>query len=122
MKKVLSVGQCVPDAAAIQQMLQSNFEVTTLKAATATEALEMLKSGQFELVLVNRKLDADYTDGSDIIKSILADAELAKVPVMLITNYPEHDEAAVELGAVSGFGKAAINDPATITKLSQYLT
>ena len=84
--------------------------------------MDAIRSEAFDLVLVNRKLDSDYSEGSDIIKAMQADAEMSKTPVMLITNYPEHDEAAVELGAVSGFGKASLTDATTIAKLEQYLS
>ena len=40
-----------------------------------------------DLVLVNRKLDADYSDGMEILKAIKADSALAPVPVMLVSNY-----------------------------------
>lgn len=121
MKRVLSVGQCVPDEAAIGRMLQSNFEVQIEKAATADQALAAIRSGSFDLVLVNRKLDADYSDGTEIIKAMKADDAMASVPVMLITNYAEHDAAAVEMGATSGFGKAALGEASTIAKLEAIL-
>lgn len=121
MKRVLSVGQCVPDQAAIERMLSGNFEVTVEKAATAEEALAAVRAGGVDLVLVNRKLDIDYSEGSEIITAIKQDEATASIPVMLITNYPEHDEAAVKLGAVSGFGKASLSTPETIAKLAEVL-
>ena len=122
MKRVLSVGQCVPDEAAIGRLLQTNFEVQIEKAATADDALNALRASEFDLVLVNRKLDADYTDGMNIIKDMKADETMAAVPVMLITNFPEHDAVAVEAGAVSGFGKAALAEAETVAKLSEFLS
>lgn len=122
MKRVLSVGQCVPDQAAIERLLNANFEVAVEKAATAEEAIAAVQAGGVDLVLVNRKLDIDYSEGSDIITALKGDPETASVPIMLITNYPEHDEAAVKLGAVSGFGKASLAAPETIAKLSAVLS
>ena len=122
MKRVLSVGQCVPDQAAIERLLNANFEVTVQKAATADEALAAVQDGGVDLVLVNRKLDADYSDGSEIIQSLKGDPTTADVPVMLITNYAEHDEAAVKMGAVSGFGKASLREPETTAKLAEFLS
>ena len=40
---------------------------------------------------------------------------------MLITNYPEHQDAAVEIGALRGFGKLEHQKPETHDKLSQIL-
>ena len=76
MKRVLSVGQCVPDQAAIERLLNANFEVTVQKAATADEALAAVQDGGVDLVLVNRKLDAGllYTSPSP------RDATLTRMP------------------------------------------
>ena len=43
------------------------------------------------------------------------------VPVMLISNYPEAQEKAVSDGAVRGFGKAVLDDPATVELLAAFL-
>ena len=42
-----------------------------------------------------------------------ADPAVTAVPVMLITNYPEHQDAAVAAGAVRGFGKLEFDRPET---------
>src|SRR6187200_2500690 len=89
-KRVLDVGNCVPDHAAIRTMLQRNFKADVVQADGPGDALTLLKREPFDLVLVNRKLDQDYSDGLEILKAIKADAALAKTPVMLITNYAEH--------------------------------
>ncbi|MGI9472357.1 MAG: response regulator, partial [Rubripirellula sp.] len=74
-----------------------------------------------DLVTVNRKLDRDYSDGLEVAKAIKSDAEIGSVPVMLVTNYEEHQEAAMAAGCVRGFGKLAIGDPATRAALAPYL-
>ena len=43
------------------------------------------------------------------------------VPVMLLTNYAEFQEAAVKLGAVRGFGKSDYAKPETVEKLRPFL-
>ena len=47
-----------------------------------------LRAGEFDLVLVNRVLDADGSSGLDLIRAIKADPDLANVPVMLVSNSP----------------------------------
>ena len=91
---------------------------------TASEAipLELLRSQTFDLVLVNRKLDIDDSDGLEIIERIKADPQLAGTPCMLITNYAEHQQAAVAAGALAGFGKKELHAAATRQKLAQVLT
>jgi hypothetical protein len=40
---------------------------------------------------------------------------------MLITNYPEHQQQAMELGAELGFGKLELNKPETHRQLAKFL-
>lgn len=120
-KHVLSVGQCVPDQSALTRYLQAHFSVQIAQAATAPDALDALRKQNYDLVLINRKLDADYTDGMDIIRAMQADASLSKVPVMLISNYAESQQEAVAAGAVYGFGKNDYQSSDTAEKLRPFL-
>jgi len=120
-KRVLSVGQCVPDQVAIERSLNRHFDVEVVTAQDAHETSQRLADDRFNLVLVNRKLDRDYSDGIEIIRQLKANSATTEVPVMLITNFPEHDRAAVKVGAVPGFGKADVENPATAERLRQYL-
>ena len=86
------------------------------------DALSALRRGNFDLVLVNRKLDRDGSDGLAIIQQIKADEQLAATPCMLITNFPEHQAAAVAAGAEPGFGKSSVSAPETIERLGKYLS
>lgn len=120
-KQVLDVGQCVPDHAAIRRMLERNFEARVVQTHEMEDTLEQLRAGRFDLVLVNRKLDADYSDGLEIVKAIKGDAKLAAVPVMLVTNFPEHQELAVTAGALPGFGKNSLGSTETLERLKNVL-
>ena len=83
--------------------------------------LKPLKADQFDLVTINRKLDADYADGTEVLKAIKADAQVADVPVMLVTNLDEHQDAAIALGAIRGFGKLEYDKPETKEKVAAVL-
>ena len=120
-KRVLDVGNCVPDHAAIRGMLERNFQAEVVQAHGPDDALAALRGGNFDLVLVNRKLDQDYSDGLEIIKAIKADAQLATAPCMLITNYPDQQQAAVAAGAEYGFGKKELQSDQTQARLSRFL-
>jgi CheY-like chemotaxis protein len=120
-KRVLDVGQCGPDHATIRRYLSRHFDCEIAKADTGDDALAMLKSGAFDLVLVNRKLDVDYSDGLEVIRNIKADPATATVPVMLVTNHPEHQDAAVTAGAIRGFGKLEYDKPETLSRLAAIL-
>jgi DNA-binding NarL/FixJ family response regulator len=120
-KRVLDVGNCGPDHSSIKHFLAKYFDCELLQADGADDALRALRAGPVDLVLVNRKLDMDYSDGIDVIRQIKAAADLAHVPTMLITNYDEHHEAAMEIGALRGFGKLDLAKPETVAKLQPIL-
>ena len=120
-KHVLDVGNCVPDHASIRALIENNFDAAVVQAHGPEDALATLRNGGIDLVLVNRKLDRDYTDGVDIIKQIKADAELAVTPCMLITNLADHQQLAVQAGAEMGFGKLELGKPETHERLSAIL-
>jgi len=120
-KRVLDVGNCVPDHAAIRGLLEGTFGAEVVQAHGPDDTLAALRQGDFDLVLVNRKLDQDYSDGLEIIKAIKADAALARTPVMLITNYEDHQAAAIAAGAEAGFGKLSLRAEETIKRLGKLL-
>lgn len=120
-KRVLDVGQCVPDHSSIRHLVESNFDAQVVQAHNHEEALSELREGEFDLVLINRKLDRDYSDGIEILKAIKADAAIADVPVMLITNYADHQELAQAAGGEPGFGKDALSTPMVREMLAPYL-
>jgi two-component system chemotaxis response regulator CheY len=121
MKRVLSVGQCSADHWSIRHLLEGNFQAEVVAAHSAADALAQLRAGKFDLVLVNRVLDADGSAGLPIIQAIKADETLADVPVMLVTNFREHQEQAVAAGAEPGFGKAELNSAEVRESLRGYL-
>ena len=120
-KTVLSIGQCRPDQAAISHYLTSHFSARVLTADLPTDAYQLIGSQSFDLILVNRKLDADYSDGMEIVRNLCTDEATAEIPVMLVSNFAEWQEKAVEMGAVYGFGKAELNRPETKQRLSKIL-
>lgn len=120
-RKVLSVGQCAADDSKLRGVLQGRYPVDVVAVDTAVEAVEAARAGGFVLVLVNRVFDVDGDGGLDLIRRLKADAATAALPVMLVSNYPEAQAEAVALGALPGFGKAALGDTATHERLAELL-
>jgi len=116
--KVLDVGQCDPDHSAIRRTLEGMGAIV-VRAHTAQDAKRELAAGDVALVLVNRVLDADGSDGVALLGELVA---LGTAKVMLVSNYPEYQKKAVEMGAAPGFGKAALNEPATLVMLRRVLS
>jgi CheY-like chemotaxis protein len=121
MKRVLDVGQCSPDHWSIKHLLEGELGAEVVQAHLVPEALAQLRQGDFALVLVNRKFDADYSDGLELIRKIKSDPALADTPVMLVSNYPDSQAEAVAAGAEPGFGKAELRAPATRQRLAAVL-
>ncbi len=119
--KVLSLGQCGADHASISGLLHRQFGAEVVAAHTYEDALTKLRQGGFALVLVNRVLDHDGRPGTDFIGTLRADPEFASVPVMLVSNYEDAQQEAVARGALPGFGKSALREPETLSRLSEVL-
>ena len=120
-KTLLDCGNCGPDFHAIRQMVSSHFGASVVQSHGVEDTLELLRNQSVDLVTVNRKLDRDYSDGLDVAVAIKSDPELESIPVMLVTNYDEHQEAAMAAGCVRGFGKLALKDPETRNLLKPFL-
>ena len=58
-KKILSVGQCMADSSSIERTFSRAFGAEVISAHYAKDALSLLRSGGYNLVLVNRIFDAD---------------------------------------------------------------
>jgi CheY-like chemotaxis protein len=118
---VLDVGNCAPDHAAVKRLLTTHFDVVVQQASHLTDAVAALRNGEFALVLVNRKLDVDYSDGIEVIRALKNDAQLRSVPAMLVTNYTEHQQLAVDAGALPGFGKLEFETSYAVERLAAAL-
>lgn len=120
-KRVLDIGNCGPDHGAIRRLLETTFRADVIQADGPDDAFPILRNEPIDLVLVNRKLDMDYSDGLEIIQQIKADPKLSQLPCMLITNYPDQQKIAVAAGAEYGFGKKELHAPETHARLAKFL-
>jgi CheY-like chemotaxis protein len=117
---VLDVGQCGADHAAIRALCEG-IGAQVERAHTGKEALSRIAAGGISLVLVNRILDADGSDGTALIAEITAQAA-GSLSVMLVSNYPQFQQEAVRHGAVPGFGKSRLHSPETRKLLETLLS
>ena len=120
-KTVLDIGNCNPDHDAIAKMLTRNYDVVVLRAHELSDAMQMLSQKKVDLIVINRKLDIDYSDGIEILRHLKQDDAYKEIPTMIITNYAEQQLAAVADGAEYGFGKLQYSEPATRDRLSRFL-
>jgi CheY-like chemotaxis protein len=120
-KRVLDVGNCNMDHSSISQLLKTNFQAEIVRAHTLSEAVGALHQQVFDLVLVNRQLDRDGSPGLAVIEQIKRDPETSTLPVMMITNFAEHQQKAIASGAEPGFGKKDLHSAETHEKLAKFL-
>lgn len=120
MKRVLSIGNCGFDNGSLRSVVGA-FGAEVSAAEDWSDAAELLRRDKFDLVLVNRKLDADGSDGLEIIREIKQSPEFQLTPVMLLSNYPEYQAQAVAAGAEPGFGKSQLSSRETSERLGKYL-
>lgn len=120
-KRVLSIGQCAADTYGLTTFLRGHFGAELLPVGTAKQALAALRQEKYDLVLINRLLDADGSQGMDILRRMKADPELARLPVMLVSNYAASQLEAKAAGALPGFGKSQLDEPQTLERLEAIL-
>lgn len=121
-KRVLVVGNCSGDHSSIRQTLRQHFDVDVVRGFSADETMGLLGSdGPFDLVLVNRRLSSDGSDGVQLIRRIKSDPRTSDTTVMLLSDYPDYQAAAVEAGALPGFGKSQLHRSETEQRLSAIL-
>jgi len=119
--KVLDVGQCDFDHSSISQHLSSHFDVTVERAHSFEEAIKLAGETKFDLVLINRLLDRDRSEGMKILKTLKSDEATSSIPVMLVSNFEDAQTEAVAAGAEQGFGKANLDSETTTELLKKYL-
>lgn len=115
--KILDVGQCGFDGPRMARLWLNTLGAEVDCADTGDDALKLVQSNDYDVVLVNRVLAADHSSGLEVIARLF---ELGiKVPVMLVSDLPEAQDAAVALGAIRGFGKAHLEERSTLELVSR---
>jgi CheY-like chemotaxis protein len=116
-KKVLSAGQCNFDATQIRGLLEP-LGAKVEECSSASECKERVKESRYDLILLNRIFDKTGESGTDLIETLKT---LSQSTIMLVSNYPEFQNQAQELGAVEGFGKQDIGSPEVQERLRKLL-
>lgn len=119
--RVLDVGNCHPDHSAIARMLVQHFDVEVDRVMHVDEAWRQLRERSYDLVLVNRIIFEDGSEGMPLIERMQQGESTQKVPVMLVSNYADAQARATAAGAIMGFGKSDIGDVDVIRRLSKLL-
>ena len=120
MKNVLVVGHCDLDNPQITSLLEKNFSSKVTRVKLLKKVMEYLEKHDYDLVIINRIGAFDQESGLELIEKIKENGRF-KMPLMMVTNYKDQMDKAVEKGAVPGYGKDKLHDKDTIELLSKYL-
>ncbi|MBC8549507.1 MAG: response regulator transcription factor [Candidatus Brocadiales bacterium] len=120
MNNVLVVGHCDLDNPQITSLIEKNFSAKVTRLKQSKKAIEYLEKQDYDLIIINRIGAFDQESGLELIKKIKDDARF-NVPLMMVTNYKDQMDKAVEIGAVPGYGKDKLHEKDTIELLSKYL-
>ena len=104
--KIVSLGQCGADHAALVRFCRDAVDGYVVGADTYPEALAVEGA---DLMLVNRVLDATGESGLELIRRFRADPARQGTPIVLVSNYADAQREAEELGAKPGFGKSSLS-------------
>ena len=107
-KKVALVGHCGPDSSFLRMAVSSADRSVQVLAADDSSELNKVLADGVDLLLLNREMPYGFEDheGVGLIRKLRS--QHPGVKMMLVSNYPEAQAAAVAAGAVPGFGKREI--------------
>ncbi len=120
MKNVLVVGHCDLDNPQITSLIEKNFSAKVTRLKQSIKVIEYLEKQSYDLVIINRIGAFDQESGLELIKRIKEDGRF-KAPLMMVTNYKDQMDKAVDEGAVPGYGKDKLHDEETRDLLGKYL-
>lgn len=116
-KKVALVGHCGPDSSYLRMTVAKAVPGVAVVSADDDGSLKKLLDDGVGLLLVNRELDYgfDESEGVELIRKL--SRHYPKTAMLLVSNYPEAQQAAVQAGGLPGFGKRELGS----TRVAQVL-
>src|SRR5687767_13736008 len=120
-KKVALIGHCGPDSSYLRMAVMSASKGVKVIGADEREELAKAIEDGVDLLLFNRELGYGFDEemGVDVIKRLRA--EHPELKMMLVTNYPDVQKAAIEAGAVPGVGEREVGSPRVVQLLKDAL-
>ena len=110
-KRIALIGHCGPDGSYLRMAVsRADRDVNVIAIDDEQELRQAIENG-VDLLLINRVLNYgfDETEGVAVIRKLRADHP--ELRMMLVSNYPESQAAAIAAGALPGFGKREIGSP-----------
>src|SRR5579862_2726625 len=101
-KKIALIGHCGPDSSYLRMAVSSAQRDAKIVAADDNDGLNRLLADGVDLLLFNRQLDYGFDEQEGVALIRRLRAEHPGVRMMLVSNYPEAQAAAVAAGALPG--------------------
>ena len=106
---VLLVGHCGFDSGGLERAVRSAAPDARVEGVNSRKALDA-KLGEASLLVINRQLDGsfgvpmgEHGDGVELVRELTTNESAPAC--IVISNFPEAQQAAEEAGALPGFGK-----------------
>ena len=118
---VALVGHCGFDSGSLSRFASEVAPDAQVVRVNDQRSLDNL-TGPDTLLLVNRVLDGRFDvggSGIELIKTLVAQPNPG--PVMLISNYDDAQQQAQAAGALPGFGKSQVGDPAVRERIARVI-
>ncbi len=106
MTKIALVGHCGVDGPRIEAQIQSILDGAEVCSCNDPDALGRVCGEGVDLLLFNRELGFGFDDEQGVERMAEIREAHPDVKMMLISDYPDAQAAAKEVGALPGFGKA----------------
>ena len=118
-QRVVLVGHCQVDGPRLQREIESKAGPVEVLRVNDADNLDAVCAQGDCLLLVNREPVGFDEEGVDIIRDVCRRHPGQKV--MLVSDYPDAQEKAVEAGAMAGFGKADMGSPKLVESVRRGL-
>ena len=110
-KKVALVGHCGPDSSYLRLAITRSIKDAKVLMADDDDELSKVLEGGVDLLLFNRELGYGFTETQGVKYIARLRGINGGTKMMLVSNYPEAQTAAVAAGALPGFGKRELGTP-----------
>ena len=118
-QSVILVGHCNIDGPRLQWEISAKIPGADVVRVNTNADLRRYLENRADLFLVNREPVGFNEEGLDLIRQIHQDCP--DVKVMLVSDYPEAQDAAVQAGALKGFGKSEFGSDSLTDTVKQAL-
>jgi two-component system, chemotaxis family, chemotaxis protein CheY len=119
-KTVLLVGHCGPDSSYLKMTIKKAVsDVVIVSADDSREFAHQLEKNNADLILFNRELGYGFDPETGVENIQLLHRNNPNLKMILVSNYPEAQQAAVAAGALPGFGKRELGTPRVLEVLRE---